>query len=384
MSEAQATARDSTWDIARGIGMSLVIYGHFLEPIYPAQPDAGKAFLTSAFTQWQWIYSFHMMLFFLVSGAVNLKLPKKAWPDVVRGSLRLLALAWVVHLLGMVVIFALGLSPDAVSSPWNAAVAIFNPILQGFLWSVGVLWFLTALCFVQLFACVLLRQLPAWTVVLIGVVGTAVVVYLDAPNQFLFRTWMPGLSFFALGYLLAQWQLRWPVWLFVPLFLAVYFLAPLNSGCAYTMHEACSRWAGPFGVRMFGGNYGFLPLFFLTSLVGALGVICLSRGLSKFKASDVFAHMGRKSLDLFVINGFVATFLPPYIARVDWSWLNPATYALVGIALIAAHLLVQWLLRRPLAGIDALALRIAAFLVGLITPRVRDADPPSGPQRMPG
>jgi fucose 4-O-acetylase-like acetyltransferase len=374
MSEAKtaAPARDSTWDIARGIGMALVIYGHFLEPIYPAQPAAGKAFLESAFTQWQWIYSFHMMLFFLVSGAVNLKLPKKAWPDVVRGSLRLQALAWVVHLLGIVVVFSLGLAPEALTSPWTAAVAVFNPILQGFLWSVGVLWFLTALCFVQLLAYVLLRYLPAWSVVLIGMAGTAVVVYFDAPNQFLFRTWMPGLSFFALGVLFAQWQVKWPAWLCVPLFVAVYFLAPLNSGCAYTMHDACARWAGPFGVRMFGGNYGFLPLFFLTSLAGALGVVCLSRGLSKFKGSEVFAHMGRKSLDLFVINGFVATFLPPYIARFDWSWLNPMTYVLVAVVLVAVHLLVQWLLRRPLAGIDTAALRIATFLTGLVSPVVQE------------
>lgn len=384
MSEAQAPARDSTWDIARGIGMALVIYGHFLEPIYPAQPDAGKAFLTSAFTQWQWIYSFHMMLFFLVSGAVNLKLPKKAWPEVVRGSLRLLALAWVVHLLGMAVTFALGLAPDTVNSPWSAAVAVVNPILQGFLWSVGVLWFLTALCFVQLLAYVLLRVVPAWAVVLIGVMGTVVVIYFEVPNQFLFRAWMPGLSFFALGFLFARWQVRWPLWLCVPLFVAAYVLAPLNSGCAYTMHEACSRWAGPFGVRMFGGNYGFLPLFFLTSLVGALGVVCLSRGLSRFKASGVFGYMGRRSLDLFIINGFVATFLPPAIARFDWSWLSVPTYGLIGIALVAAHLSVQWLLRRPLSAIDAAAMKIATFLTALISPRVRDPDPPAGKQSMPG
>lgn len=384
MAEGKAAARDSTWDIARGIGMALVICGHFLEPIYPAQPDAGKAFLTSAFTQWQWIYSFHMMLFFLVSGAVNLKLPKKAWPEVVRGSVRLLALAWLIHLLGMIVVFALGLAPDAVKSPWSAAVAVFNPILQGFLWSVGVLWFLTALCFVQLLAYGLLRLVSAWAAVLIGMVGTAVVVYFDAPNQFLFRAWMPGLSFFALGFLFAQWQVRWPVWLCVPLLLAVYFLAPLNSGCAFTMHDACARWSGPFGVRMFGGNYGFLPLFFLTSLAGALGVVCLSRGLSKFKASGVFAYMGRNSLDLFIINGFVATFLPPYIAGFDWSWLSAPSYALIGVALVAAHLLVQWLLRRPLSAIDGAALRIATFLTALVSPRACDADPPAGKQPRPG
>ena len=88
MAEAQKPARDATWDIARGIGMMLVIYGHLLEPIYPANKALGQPLMELAAVQWQTIYTFHMMLFFLVSGAVNLKLPKKAWPDALRGSLR--------------------------------------------------------------------------------------------------------------------------------------------------------------------------------------------------------------------------------------------------------------------------------------------------------
>ena len=69
MPQAQAPKRDATWDIARGIGMMLVIYGHLLEPMYPAHN--GRALIQMAADQWQVIYSFHMMLFFLVSGAVN-------------------------------------------------------------------------------------------------------------------------------------------------------------------------------------------------------------------------------------------------------------------------------------------------------------------------
>ena len=43
MAEAQKPARDATWDIARGIGMMLVISaGHLLEPIYPANPVLGR------------------------------------------------------------------------------------------------------------------------------------------------------------------------------------------------------------------------------------------------------------------------------------------------------------------------------------------------------
>ena len=206
MAEAQKPARDATWDIARGIGMMLVIYGHLLEPIYPANPALGRPLMKLAAVQWQTIYTFHMMLFFLVSGAVNLKLPKKAWPAALRGSLRLLALAWVVQILGAIFAMSFGYAPEATRSVWDAAVYIVDPILEGYCWSVGVLWFLTSLCFVQFLAYILLRRIPALAVALGAMPATAVVVYFDAPNYFLFRTWMPGLSFFALGYLFSPYQ----------------------------------------------------------------------------------------------------------------------------------------------------------------------------------
>lgn len=367
MAEAQTPARDATWDIARGIGMVLVIYGHFLEPIYPARPDLGKTFVEAAFQQWQAIYSFHMMLFFLVSGAVNRNLTKKAWPEVLRGSLRLLALAWVVHIIGAIVALSFGYAPpEATASFWGVSTAIFEPILEGYFWSIGVLWFLTSLCFVQLLAYVLLRRFPPIAVVIVAMVCTAGTLYL--PNYFLLKTWFPGLAFFALGYLFSQWQVRWPFWLCIPLTAAVILLAPLNSGCFFTLSDTCAKFgSGPFGVRMFAGSYGFLPLFFLSSLVGSLAVVSLSAGLARFSASGILAYIGKSSLDLFIINGFVATFLPGYIAQIPWPPLTVFHYVGLAIAIVAAHLLVMRILRPVLAWINAAAIAIANTLVRLLT-----------------
>jgi fucose 4-O-acetylase-like acetyltransferase len=376
MAEAQNPARDATWDIARGIGMMLVIYGHLLEPIYPANPALGQPFMESAAVQWQTIYSFHMMLFFLVSGAVNLKLPRKAWPDALRGSLRLLALAWVVQVLGAVFAMAFGYAPEATRSVWDAAVSIVDPILEGYCWSVGVLWFLTSLCFVQLLAYLLLRRIPALAIVLGAMAATAVVVYFDAPNYFLFRTWMPGLSFFALGYLFSQWKVRWPVWLCIPLFAAVIVLAPMNSGCSFSFSGPCQLYGtAPFGIRMFGGSYGFLPLFFLSSLLGSVAVVSVSAGLARFRASEIFAYTGRNSLNLFIINGFVATFLPPYIQQIRWPDFTPTVSVALAVAVIVAHLVALQILNPALAWIDRTALSIANALVRLLARTPQPAQP---------
>ncbi len=376
MAEGQKPARDATWDIARGIGMMLVIYGHLLEPIYPANPVLGRPIMHDAAVQWQTIYSFHMMLFFLVSGAVNLRLPNKAWPDALRGSLRLLALAWVVQILGAIFGMAFGYAPEATRSVWDAVVYTFDPILEGYCWSVGVLWFLTSLCFVQLLAYVLLKRIPAIAVVLGAMAATALVVYFDAPNYFLFRTWMPGLSFFALGYLFSQWKVKWPVWLFVPLFAAVIVLAPLNSGCSFSFSGPCQLYGtAPFGIRMFGGSYGFLPLFFLSSLLGSVAVVCLSAGLARFRASELFAYTGRSSLNLFIINGFVATFLPPYIQQVRWPDFTPMVSIGLAVGVIAAHLVALQILNPVLAWIDRTAASIANAIVRVLARAEHPAQP---------
>ncbi len=372
MAEAQAPKRDATWDIARGIGMVLVIYGHLLEPLYPAHN--GRPLVEMAATQWQVIYSFHMMLFFLVSGAVNRSLPKKAFPDVLRGSLRLLALAWIVHILGVLFPIAVnfigefvpihtGIALESPHSLRDVAIAIADPILEGYLWSVGVLWFLTSLCFVQILAYFSLRWLPAVAVALIAMAATSISKYL--PSQFLMQTWLPGLSFFAIGFLFSQWQVRWPVWAAVPLFVATVLLAPLNHGCTFSFTETCGT--VPFGIRMFAGSYGFLPMFFLSSLVGSLMVVCLSTGLARLSVSSLLAYIGKNSLELFFINGFVATFLFGFFWQMEWPPLTVLAYFGLFIGIIAAHLLALIILKPVLSMINAASISISAFLTRILT-----------------
>jgi acyltransferase len=348
--------------------MMLVIYAHFLEPIYPARPDLGHAFSSAGFAQWRVIYSFHMMLFYVVSGAVNRNLPSKPWYDALRASLRLLMLAWIVHVLGALTGLIVGVRPDMTESPGGALRGLFLPILEGYFWSIGVLWFLSSLACVQLLGYFTLRRMPALAAVALGMAGTAVTVYFSAPNQFMLRTWMPGLSFFALGFAFAQWKVRWPWWACLPLLAAAFWLAPLNHGCSFGFLERCD--ADTFGVRMFAGRYGYLPLFFASSLIGSLAVICASAGLSRTRFAAFLAHIGKHSLELFVINGFVATFLPPYIARMDWPVQHWVFFPAAAAAVIALHLAALKVLQPALSTLSRAAIRMAQIATQLFA---RDA-----------
>jgi len=208
-----------------------------------------------------------------------------------------------------------------------------------------------------------LRYIPALAVVAVAMLATAATSYI--PEQYMMKAWMPGLAFFALGYQFSQWQIRWPFWAAVPLIAGIILIAPLNHGCNFSFSGTCG--SEPFSIRMFAGNYGFLPVFFLSSLVGSLAVICLSAGLARFRASELFAYAGRKSLELFFINGFVATFLFGFFWGTEWQPLTVLNYIGLLVAIVGAHLVVLENLKPALAWINEAGLAIATFLTRLLT-----------------
>ena len=76
--------------------------------------------------------------------------------------------------------------------------------------------------------------------------------------------------------------------------------------------------------------------------------------------------MGRKSLELFFINGFVATFLFGFLGdAVAAPYLLHYVGLFVGI--VAAHLLALQILSPVLAWINAAGLAIASFLTRILT-----------------
>jgi peptidoglycan/LPS O-acetylase OafA/YrhL len=117
---------------------------------------------------------------------------------------------------------------------------------------------------------------------------------------------------------------------------------------------------------MFAGSYGFLPLFFLASLAGSLTVVSLSAGLARFSASRLLVYMGRKSLELFIINGFVATFLFGFFWQIEWPPLSVLHYIGLLVAIVAAHLLALQIFKPALDRINAAALAISGFLGRLL------------------
>lgn len=354
VSNGPGDGRDPVFDIARGLGILLVLYGHALEMFVYARSD--HAVLGPAFAQWRAIYSFHMPLFFLVSGAVNTSIGRKPLAQVVAGSLSLIVLAWLTHFLGWAV--QLALHPEMLHMASGKLLReMLRPAFKLTHFSTVVVWFLVALAAVRLLFAIALRHRRAVPLVLLLAAGLWILSAGRSVTILQCQTWLPGLAFFALGYWMNQRRSLPAGWLALPLAAVTLLLVPLNGGCSFAPFGDCPlslRWPGfpldAFAVSMANGDYGFVPLFYATALAGSLAVLSLSSLLARAAPlGKPLARLGRNSLDLFLVNGFVLAFLNPVLARVPLSALgrfDPAI--LVGTTVSLNFLLL--LASRPLLG----------------------------------
>jgi fucose 4-O-acetylase-like acetyltransferase len=299
-----APVRDAAVDIARGLAMLLVIYGHALE-IYFAK---GNSFDFSSFEQWRVVYSFHMPLFFLISGIVH---KRKDFRTVLTGSLMLMAIALMLHVAGWIALYT-GFVPEEVSLK-----TLVKPFLAGDGFHLSIMWFLYSLAMVQILNFLFWRYGTVVRILIVAAcVGLYAAGYLTDKNYYQVMSWGIGLLFFMIGHAMARFAWRPSLYLFPFLGAAVIYLAPLNHGCLFSLTAQCGldRLRGEYAVWLISGKIGFLPLFFVTAVLGSLTVISLAQLIARMPAvPTLFQYIGRHTLDLLIINAFVQGLLNPYM-----------------------------------------------------------------------
>lgn len=359
-------------DVARGLAMVIVLYGHALEVFFLDRPD--DAFFREAFVQYKVLASFAMPLFFMVSGAAAAKLPAKGWRNVLKTSLYLLILAYLVHALGLLGLAAGLLLGKEGSFPELIRFGL-DSSLKGRSFSTIVVWFLVSLAMVRLIAYGLFGRFPQAGYAIIALAGLASLLVPALPNAFMLKTWFPGLAFFGLGMMLAaelkRAALRWAL-LLAPL---VAWLALANRGCAYDPVGSCPLpgLPGEAVVWLHDGATGFIPLFYLTALLGCAVALALAQLLVRFAPASpglapLLAGIGRRSLDLLLINGFVLVFLQPELKRIPLEGVGLWAFPLLLIVVVAFHLAVLAVLKRPLAALLRLASWLADLALAALTP----------------
>lgn len=336
MGEASAApARDTriAWlDVARGIGIILVVAGHSERGLTAAGIAAGAG--------WRWfdlaLYSFHMPLFMLLAG-INIRHSRaRGWWPFLRSKLRTVAYPYVLWSLIQGAVLVLLSSQTNSQTDWSALGRIgWQPIAP--------FWFLYALMvYVLLVAIMGLRASILIPVAIAGLIGSA---YLDGDT--LIHQLCYQVTFFVIGALGSQSITRWmpkPAWLWLVILI----------GC---------WWGALWLMPAVGATPYLTPRALPAALLGIAVVLVASQMLAGVPATAL-AWLGQWSMTIYVMHILATAGTRILLMKVHVP-ASPVLYmlacTLAGILMpVVAHLILKRLDLLQVFGLAGLASRAVA------------------------
>lgn len=298
-------------DIAKAIGICLVIFGHLLENFL----RTGSA----VFPQQRFVYAFHLPLFFCIAGFFW----KKRTASLEREIWRLIKVRLVP-----VVFFSLLLLPCWLFKFHleNGSFQLFEIKFRLLHYFRGhtelnfVMWFIICLSVTEVFAFLLLAQLQtkvaqaAVACITLGL-GLAVCAHQEyfaaligvEANTWYWQEAIVALGFYMIGHAAYPYLcivLQRPFIIRAMLAVVFFELAMLTARLNQPEKE--------FIVYMTNGRHGQPVYFIFTALTGILGVIFTA---SLLRPNRLFSLIGASTLGLLGLNGFFQDFANPALAR---------------------------------------------------------------------
>ena len=293
--QAPQAAKRLPWlDIARGMGIALVAIGHALGGTIDSPAGKGAPFIREAFFS---IYTFHMPLFFILSGLMVQRRVGAAPRDF--GKSMLIDLVWPYFLWSVIqftVIYALG-------SLVNKEIERYWPTVIGMPWRpVSQFWFLYALFLLHLFALTCLPRLRPAGFLLVclalkpaaSILALPVVIRLAAISApwYGFGVFLaaPGL------YDLVVTHSKTIRGFIAPALAAALIVMTLIASPKYAPDMAMSA-ASAAQIAGVAWNMAAFP----AGLCGALAIVGLATLVSG-RAGVVFALLGRRSMPILILH----------------------------------------------------------------------------------
>ena len=275
-----------------------------------------EAYTGISFALWKFIYSFHMPLFFVISGMTFRPRPMR---ETLASSFGLILLAYGTHLIGWILVFGFWFVCGVHPVNLESANLVLEPLLTNRDFCLGVVWFLVSLAFVQIAYRIMWSARPAWRIA----IATGLIVAFTIAQGTGYSYWqsgslLPGVIFYAIGHALARFNwTKLGFTLGAVCLASAALLAPLNHGCLFSAADRCNSAFHnmEFGMRLIEGYVGFLPAFLITAILGSLGVIWCAGALGDHfsKMSEPVARLGVVTLDLLLLNGFIHVYVQPFM-----------------------------------------------------------------------
>jgi fucose 4-O-acetylase-like acetyltransferase len=271
---AAPSSRVEWADVARGVGIILVVYGHAARGLVAAGmlPDTPAVRLQDAL-----IYAFHMPLFFLVSGLFAARSLRAGPGAFLRSRAATIVYPYFLWSLLQLTLQIAASAHTNRAADWGALTTIlWQPIDQ--------FWFLYAL-----FLCQLCLLLPRRAFVV--AVGIALILRLSLPNTNMLVRTCGDLPFFAAGVWIGAKQLG--------------VLLDRTMRTAMLLLLSVGLFAAAFVVR----QHGLAPAYLAhlgTGFSGLFAVLALSRLTAPYGWSRPLALLGGASMPIFLAHVIAA------------------------------------------------------------------------------
>jgi fucose 4-O-acetylase-like acetyltransferase len=288
-------------DYAKGIGIFLVVFGHALRGIVSDSIIQSSVLERSVD---QWIYAFHMPLFFFLSGLFVERSANKPFKNFLIAKLQTIAYPYFVwSILQEVMRIAAGISDRTVGSLWQI---IYEPIMQ--------FWFLYVLFFISLSYAIArkVRISPAMFLVVSILLYALYLFDLNLGSWSSIYTIQANAIYFAVGAIIGSRN----------------WLAYLDKAAPWTL--IVSAIAG-FGLVALTVYFGVVEVPFLIPTIAFFGiaaVMALSKCLDRFKFARFLRQWGLLSLQIYVAHSIITAIARALLQKLNFS--DPVFHLIVG------------------------------------------------------
>jgi len=335
------TEKKRIWviDAARFYGIGLVYYGHFIERImYLKNPVAAA--------HYKFIYSFHMLLFFVLAGYIAKEralLQRFGKYLKHRLASRLIPFLFFTGLMMVLTLFIAG-------DFFNLKLPSLNGYLQGLKLTVFGLpmfniptWFLLCLFSVELVHFFAFRLFKSDAMILLGaaifyIVGYAInwqfQIFNPLQGKVIGRNYLYiheaviVYPFYLLGiylkrrrFLMDKVSLKFLIPGLIVTFLVILFTYKLNRGPFIFFNSVVIMMSSH-------GNFFFFPL---TAVAGSFFILFLARATPKWK---VIGWLGQNALILFCLNGIFYHFINGRAAQWVVNNLSSSAWVIIGVGTV--------------------------------------------------